>query len=141
MKRAIIRCQNGDNRKELSGEDYKVAMINMIQQIIMYMLETEREPEQRNTGNDNQIESLELKNTITEIKNLVATLKNRVKGREEKTQWNKRTGEITLLEQHEKINWKNEQSLRGLYQKSNIHVTKVPEGEQKNDAARKFLKK
>ena len=86
MKRAIIRCQNGDNRKELSGEDYKVAMINMIQQIIMYMLETEREPEQRNTGNDNQIESLELKNTITEIKNLVATLNNRVKGREEKTQ-------------------------------------------------------
>ena len=86
MKRAIIRCQNRDNRKELAGEDYKVAMINMIQQIIMYTPETEREPQQRNTGNDNQIESLELKNTITEIKNLVATLKNRVKGTEEKTQ-------------------------------------------------------
>ena len=61
----------------------------------------------------NQTEMMKLKNTITEIKNLVATLKNRVKGTEEKTQWNKRTGEITLLEQHEKINWKNEQSLRG----------------------------
>lgn len=86
MKRAIIRCQNQDNRKELSDEDYKVAMRKMIQQIIMYMLETEREPQQRNIGNDNQMESLELKNTRTEIKNSVARLKNRVKGTEEKTQ-------------------------------------------------------
>lgn len=84
MKRTIIRCQNQENRKELSDEDYKVAMIKMIQQIIMYMLETEREPQQRNTGNDNQMESLELKNTITEIKNSVDRLTNRVKGTEER---------------------------------------------------------
>lgn len=84
MKRTIIRCQNRDNRRELSDEDYKMAMIKMIQQIIIYLLETEREPQQRNTGNDDQMESSELKNTITEIKNSVDRLKNRVKGTEER---------------------------------------------------------
>ena len=38
MKRTIIRCQNRDNRRELSDEDYKMAMIKMIQQIIISCL-------------------------------------------------------------------------------------------------------
>ena len=40
---------------ELSDEDFKVVIIKMIQQTIMNTLETKREPQQRNSGNDNQM--------------------------------------------------------------------------------------
>ena len=92
----------------------------------------QREPQQTNTGYDNQMESLELKNARTEIKNSVARLKNRVKGTEEKTQWNKRTGEIMSSEQHEKINWKNKQSWRSRWTVPKNLTFVLPKSQKEN---------
>lgn len=88
---------------------------------------------------------LELKKAITEMKNLMDGLKSRMEMTEERiSELKDRTIEISQSEQQGKIHqYKNEQSLRDLRdhnERLNIHVTRIPEREEKENRAEEVLK-
>ena len=87
----------------------------------------------------------EMNNTITEMKNTLEAISSRIT---EEEKWisdlEDRMVEFTAAEQNkEKRKKRNEDSLRDLWnniKRNNIHITGVPEGEERKDQ-RKYLKR
>ena len=88
---------------ELADEDFEAAMIKILQQAIVNMLETSEKIECLSKETEDiekkQTEIMELKNTITEIKNSLNGLTGELRRQKKLRELENRTIEITQFEQ------------------------------------------